>query len=102
MPPPEPPQSGQEGPAWTLADAASVFDRAGLPVSEPHLAAIVKAVRDASGGRVLRPVGRAPSGERGGVGKATYSARELQELHRDLARWIAAIPDPAAAPEAGQ
>jgi hypothetical protein len=87
-----PPAPADPGPEWTLAVASAYFAAGGLPVSEDHLAALVKAVRALSGGAHLAPAGRAPSGQQGGVGKATYRARELMELHRDLARWITPPP----------
>jgi hypothetical protein len=78
-------------PAWTIDQACDYFAAAGLPIpgGPRRLAAII-------GRRALawQPVGETPSGERGGRGKALYPARDFQLLHRDLADWLARIPDP--------
>jgi hypothetical protein len=100
MPPLVPGPTDEAGPEWTLAVASAYFEAGGLPISEARLAVIVKALRDQSGRTRLNPAGRSPSGERGGVGKATYHARELMELHRDLARWLTPPLAPQTTPRA--
>lgn len=82
MPPAEPPQ-----PAWTVEEACDYFAAAGIPVEPRRLAAIIRAL-------AIAPVGSTRSGERGGRGKALYPVADLQALHRDLAEWLARIPDP--------
>jgi hypothetical protein len=78
-------------PPWTVEQACDWFAAAGVPVpgGPRRLAAIIKAL-------AWKPVGETRSGERGGRGKALYSSRDFQLLHRDLAEWLARIPDPGA------
>jgi hypothetical protein len=82
MPPPDPPEL-----AWTVDQACAYFEASGVPIDPVRatavlkLTAIIRALE-------IRPVGRAPSGPQGGVGRALYSVRQLQALHRDLAEWL--------------
>jgi hypothetical protein len=75
-------------PAWTLRQACDYFADGGLPVEEKALAEIIAALRRQSGGRHWNPVGRAPSPEQGGIGKALYPVAELMRLHAQLAPWL--------------
>ena len=79
---PEPPE-----PTWTVDQACEYFAASGIPVAPRRLAAIIRAL-------AISPAGETRAGERGGRGKALYSVRELQALHRDLAEWLIRIPDP--------
>ena len=95
-----PPGRPGDEPAWTLDQACDYFAAGGVPIGPRHLAAIIRdiraAARAAGAADPLVPVGETRSGELGGRGKALYRVSELMELHRDLARWVAAVPDPGA------
>lgn len=82
-----PPAAGPPAPAWTVEEASAWFSAAGVPVEPRRLAQIIRAL-------AWRPVGETRSGDRGGRGKALYSSRDFQTLHRDLAEWLVRIPDP--------
>jgi len=62
------------GPLWTVEDAAGVFARQGQPVEAWRLRLVIRAVS-------LQPEARAPSGDKGGQGKALYPAGALQRMH---------------------
>jgi hypothetical protein len=93
-----PPGRPADEPVWTVDQAAAYFAAGGVPIGPRHLAAIIRdiraAARAAGADDRLVPAGETPSGELGGRGKALYRVSELMELHRDLARWVAAVPDP--------
>lgn len=88
------PPAEQPTPAWTIEQASDYFAAAGVPVEPRRLASIIRAL-------AWRPVGETRSGERGGRGKALYPARDFQLLHRDLAEWLARIPDPGVSADQG-
>ncbi len=75
---------------WTVSDALGQFDAAGMPVDQAGFRAVVRAARRTGN---LRPLGETRSGERGGRGQILYEIGQLQQLHKDLARWMA-VPLP--------
>lgn len=75
-------------PAWTVAAACEYFTEGGLPMDEDTLGTVIAKLRKQSGGVYWNPVGRAPSPEQGGVGKALYLVADLMRLHAALAPWL--------------
>jgi hypothetical protein len=69
---------------WTISEACAEFERAGLPVEERRLRAII---RNLPG---LNPVGKTPSGPNGGRGHPLYEIGQMQRLHSALAPWLTA------------
>ena len=69
---------------WTIAEAAAEFERAGVPVEERRLRAII---RNLPG---FNPVGETKSGPTGGRGHPLYEIGALQRLHAALAPWLTA------------
>ena len=86
---------------WTIPDALTQFAEAGMPVDEAGFRAVVRAAQRTG---TLRRTGetRAPAGSKGGRGRPLYDIGALQQLHKDLARWIpaqdAARPAPPLSP----
>ena len=74
---------------WTVPDALAQFAAAGMPLDETGFRAVVRAAARLG---ALRRTGetRAPAGSKGGRGRARYDLAQLQQLHKDLARWIPA------------
>lgn len=70
-------------PEWTLATAASWFTESGIPTTEDQLAGIIARLPG-----FPPPVGRGPSGPKGGVGKYLYRMSDLMRLHARLAEWL--------------
>jgi hypothetical protein len=75
-----------DGLGWTIAEACAEFQRAGMPVEERRLRAII---RNLPG---LNPVGKTPSGPNGGRGHPLYEIGQLQRLHAALAPWMTVPP----------
>ena len=69
-------------PGWTIAEAAAEFERAGMPVEERHLRAIIRHLPG------FNPVGETKSGPTGGRGHPLYEIGSLQRLHSALAPWL--------------
>jgi hypothetical protein len=69
---------------WTIPEAVAEFERAGLPVEERRLRAII---RNLPG---LNPIGETRPGPAGGRGHPLYPIGELQRLHSALAPWLTA------------
>jgi hypothetical protein len=76
------PPDATRDPEWTLATAASWFSESGIPTTEDQLAGIIAWLPG------FRPVGRAPSGPKGGLGKNLYQMSELMKLHGRLTDWL--------------
>ena len=74
---------------WTVPDALAEFAAAGMPLDEAGFRAVVRAAQRLG---TLRRAGetRAPAGSKGGRGRPLYDIGALQQLHKDLARWIPA------------
>ena len=70
------------GDGWTIREACAQFAAQGMPVDETRFRLAVSRVAK------LRPVGEAPSGQRGGRGHARYEIGQLQRLHSALAPWL--------------
>jgi hypothetical protein len=69
---------------WTIAEAVAEFERAGMPVEERRLRAII---RNLPG---FNPVGETRPGPAGGRGHPLYEIGSLQRLHAALAPWLTA------------
>lgn len=69
-------------PDWTTVTAAAWFTESGIPTTPDQLEAIIANLPG------FRPVGRGPSGPRGGLGKLTYKMSDLMRLHAKLAEWL--------------
>ena len=69
---------------WTVGEACEEFERAGLPIAERNLRAIV---RNLPGFRRIGEKKQGP-GSRGGRGEALYAIGDFQQLHGDLSRWL--------------
>jgi aromatic ring-cleaving dioxygenase len=67
---------------WTVGEACAEFERAGMPVEERRLRAII---RNLPG---FNPVGETKSGPIGGRGHPLYEIAQLQRLHAALAPWL--------------
>ena len=78
---------------WTVPDALAEFAAAGMPLDETGFRAVVRAAHRLG---TLRRVGekREPAGskDRGGRGRPLYDIGALQQMHKDLARWIPGSP----------
>lgn len=68
-------------PGWTVSEACAEFERAGLPVEERRLRAII---RNLPG---FNPIGASKPGPAGGRGHPIYEIGQLQRLHAALAPW---------------
>jgi hypothetical protein len=71
---------------WTIAEAVAEFALAGMPVDEARFRiAVTRMAR-------LKRIGetRQPPGSKGGRGHPLYEIWQLQQLHKDVARWIPA------------
>jgi hypothetical protein len=77
-----PADTAARDPDWTVETAAAWFTESGIPTTPAQLAGIIAQLPG------LRPVGRAPSGPQGGVGKHVYKMSELMKLHARLAEWL--------------
>jgi hypothetical protein len=71
---------------WTVSDALGQFDAAGMPVDQAGFRAVVRAARRTGN---IEPLGETRSGEQGGRGQILYEIGQLQQMHKDLARWLA-------------
>jgi hypothetical protein len=71
---------------WTVAEALEQFAAAGMPVDPVAFRLVIRAARRTG---KLRPVSHTPPGEHGGRGWPRYGIGDLQQLHRDNARWLA-------------
>ncbi len=71
---------------WTVSDALGQFDAAGMPVDRAGFRAVVRAARRTGN---LRPLGEEKSGPDGGRGRILYPIPEMQQMHKDLVRWMA-------------
>jgi hypothetical protein len=69
---------------WTIPEAVAEFERAGMPVEERRLRAIIRNLPGFS------PVGETRSGPAGGRGHPLYEIGSLQRLHAALAPWLTA------------
>ena len=78
------------GPAWTVAYAAEFITAAGIPCTAAQLAGLLANLPG------IHPVGEAPSGPRGGRGKAMYLVSDLMDVATANARWL--TPQAAAGP----
>ena len=80
---------------WTVPDALAQFAEAGMPVDEAGFRAVVRAAQRTG---TIRRTGetRAPLGSKGGRGRPLYDIGQLQQLHKDLAKWIPAQDRPPA------
>ncbi len=72
----------QRDPEWTVDDAAAYFTESGIPCTGDQLAAIIARLPG------FTPVGRAPSGPQGGLGKSLYKMSEMMRLNSKLAEWL--------------
>ena len=70
---------------WTIAEALEQFRQAGVPVDEAGFRGLARAARRIGN---LVPVGHKPPGPQGGRGEFLFEIGELQQLHRDNARWL--------------
>ena len=78
----EPARTSADDPLWTVAEAAQYFTESGIPCTPDQLEAIIAKLPN------VPRAGRAPSGPRGGLGKATYRVSTLMQLHSKLAPWL--------------
>jgi hypothetical protein len=74
---------------WTVSDALGQFDAAGMPLDQAGFRAVVRAARRTGN---IKPLGETKSGERGGRGQIVYEIPLLQQMHKDLARWLTVPP----------
>jgi hypothetical protein len=74
---------------WTISDAFEQFDATGMPVDRAGFRAVVRAARRNGN---IKPIGENKSGDSGGRGQLRYEIEELQQMHKDLARWLAVPP----------
>jgi hypothetical protein len=70
---------------WTVSDAFDQFDAAGVPVDRAGFRAVVRAARRTGN---LKPLGETKSGESGGRGQILYPIPEMQQMHKDVTRWL--------------
>jgi len=71
---------------WTIAEAVAEFERAGMPVDPVRFRiAVTRMARLRRAGEI-----RQPPGSKGGRGQSVYEIWQLQQLHKDVARWIPA------------
>jgi cytochrome c556 len=71
---------------WTISMAVAKFAEQGMPVDEDRFRiAVTKMAR-------LPRIGetRQPAGSKGGRGNPLYEIWQLQQLHKDVAKWIPA------------
>lgn len=76
------PAAATAGPTWTLAVAAEFITRSGITCTEAQLAGLIANLPG------IAPAGAAPSGPRGGRGKALYLVADLMDLATANARWL--------------
>lgn len=74
------------GPTWTLAEAAQFITASGITCTEAQLAGLIANLPG------LTAAGAAPSGPRGGRGKATFLVADLMDLASANARWLSPQP----------
>ena len=75
---------------WTIPMAVAKFAEQGMPVDEARFRiAVTKMAR-------LKRIGetRKPPGSKGGRGNPVYEIWELQQLHKDVAKWVPAQDPP--------
>jgi len=71
---------------WTIAEAVAEFAEAGMPVDEARFRiAVTRMARLQRTGET-----RQPPGSKGGRGQALYEIWQLQQLHKDVAKWCPA------------
>jgi hypothetical protein len=71
---------------WTISDAFEEFEKTGMPVDRAGFRAVVRAARRTGN---LKPLGETRSGEHGGRGQIIYEIPDMQQMHKDLVRWLA-------------
>jgi hypothetical protein len=74
---------------WTISDAFEEFEKTGIPVDRAGFRAVVRAARRTGN---LKPLGETKSGEHGGRGQILYPIPDLQQMHKDVARWLSEPP----------
>ena len=79
--------TGQDG--WTVPEALAQFAAAGMPLDETGFRAVVRAAHRVG---ALQRAGETSSGPKGGRGRPLYEIGALQQMHKDLARWIPGSP----------
>jgi hypothetical protein len=76
---------------WTIDEAFTEFERAGMPVDRTGFRAVVRAAHRVG---TLQRTGETPSGEKGGRGQAMYDITRLLQMHKDLVGHIPARDPP--------
>ena len=76
---------------WTITEALDDYAAAGKPLDQDGFIDVVPAAHRLG---TLKRTGETKSGRRGGRGQARYEIGTLQEMHKDLARWIPAQDPP--------